>query len=163
MYQLRFFERLKKVRTFKTKLNYLQLLAILLVGYDTKHIYFSKKFRLSNKEKDYLNLIASQFKSLRNISYDFRVIKKQLFFHKKELTLDFLNFIFYSTKKISLKNLKKYQLFVKRFKIPVFPISGNFLILRGFKQGKSLGKKLDLLKNSWIKNDFKLDLNIPYK
>jgi poly(A) polymerase len=158
VYQLRFFERLKKVRTFKTKLNYLQLLAILLVGYDTKHIYFSKEFRLSNKEKDYLNFIASQFKSLRNISYHLRVIKKQLYFYKKELALDFLNFIFYSTKKISFNNLKKYQLFIKRFKIPAFPISGNFLIRRGFKQGKSLGKKLESLKNSWIENDFKFNL-----
>jgi poly(A) polymerase len=158
VYQLRFFERLKKVRTFKTKLNYLQLLAILLVGYDTKYIYFSKEFRLSNKEKDYLNFIASQFKSLRNISYDLRVIKKQLYFYKKELALDFLNFIFYSTKKISFNNLKKYQLFIKRFKIPAFPISGNFLIRRGFKQGKSLGKKLESLKNSWIENDFKFNL-----
>jgi poly(A) polymerase len=158
VYQLRFFERLKKVRTFKTKLNYLELLAILLVGYDTKHIYFSKEFRLSNKEKDYLNFIASQFKSLRNTSYHLRVIKKQLYFYKKELALDFLNFIFYSTKKISFNNLKKYQLFIKRFKIPAFPISGNFLIRRGFKQGKSLGKKLESLKNSWIENDFKFNL-----
>jgi poly(A) polymerase len=130
-----------------------------LVGYDKKHIYFSKKFRLSNKEKKHLNLISSQFRLLRNESYDLKTIKKQIYFCKKELTSDFLNFMFFSTKKISYSNLKKYQLFIKRFKLPIFPISGNFLIRRGLKQGKNLGKKLNSLKKSWIKNDFKLDLN----
>jgi poly(A) polymerase len=129
------------------------------VGYDKKNIYFSKKFRLSNKEMDHLNFIYSQFKSLQNISYNLKVIKKQIYFYNKELALDFLNFIFFATNKISYKNLKKYQLFIKRFKVPIFPISGNFLIRRGFKQGKSLGKKLNFLKKSWVKNDFKLNLD----
>ncbi len=159
IYQLRFFERLSKIRTSKLRLNYLQILSILLVGYDKKHIYFSKKFRLSNKEMDHLNFIYSQFKSLKNISYNLKVIKKQIYFYNKELALDFLNFIFFATNKISYKNLKKYQLFIKRFKVPIFPISGNFLIRRGFKQGKSLGKKLNFLKKSWVKNDFKLNLD----
>jgi poly(A) polymerase len=158
VYQLRFFERLSRIGTSKLRFNYLLLLSILLVGYDKKHIYFSKQFRLSNKEKNYLNFISSQFKSLKNISYDYKVIKQQIYFYKKELALDFLNFIFFATKKISYKNLKKYQSFINAFKIPIFPISGDFLIRRGFKQGKSLGKKLSSLKKSWINNDFKLNL-----
>ena len=32
-------------------------------------------------------------------------------------------------------------------------------IKKGFKQGKELGKKLEFLKNSWIKNNFKLNLS----
>jgi poly(A) polymerase len=159
IYQLRFFERLSRIKTSKLKLNYLQLLSILLVGHDKKHIFFSKQFRLSNKERVYLNFIASQFKSLKNISYNLKVIKKQIYFYKKELALDFLNFIFFATNKISYKNLKKYQLFIKEFKVPIFPISGDFLIRRGFKQGKSLGKRLNFLKKSWIENDFKSNLN----
>jgi len=159
IYQLRFFERLCRIKTSKLRLNYLQLLSILLVGYDKKHIFFSKQFRLSNKESDYLNFIFSQFKSLKNKSYDYKTIKQQIFFYKKQLTLDFLYFIFIATKKISYKNLKKYQLFIKKFKVPIFPISGDFLIRRGFKQGKSLGKRLNSLKKSWIENDFKLNLN----
>ena len=163
IYQLRFFERLSKIRTSKLSLNYLQLLSILLVGYDKKHIYFSKQFRLSNKEKDYLNFISSQFKSLRNTTYNLKVIKKQIYFYKKQSALDFLNFIFFVNNKISYKNLKKYQLFIRRFKVPIFPVSGDFFISKGFKQGKSLGKKLESLKNSWIKNNFKFNLNTLYK
>jgi tRNA nucleotidyltransferase/poly(A) polymerase len=100
-----------------------------------------------------------QFKLLKKIPYDYKIIKQQIYFYKKELTLDFLNFFFSVTKKISYKNLKKYELFIKKFTVSVFPISGDFLIRRGFKQGKDLGKKLESLKNSWINNDFKLNLD----
>ena len=109
--------------------------------------------------KNYLNFIYSNFSLLKNARYDYKIIRQQIYFYKKELALDFLNFIFCATKRISYKNLKKYQLFIKKFKVITFPVSGNFLIRRGFKQGKSLGKKLQFLKNSWIKNDFKIDLS----
>ena len=159
VYQLRFFERLSKIRLFKHKFNYLQLLSILLVGHDKQHIFFYKKFRLSNKEKNYLNFISTQFKLLKNIPYDYKIIKQQIYYYKKEITLDFLFFFFLATKKISVKNLKKYELFIKKFTVPILPISGEFLISRGLKQGKSLGKKLESLKDSWINNDFKLNLD----
>ena len=129
------------------------------MGYDKKHISFYKKFRLSNKERDYLNFISSQFKLLKYISYDDKIIKKQIYFYKKNLTQDLLNFIFFSTKKINYKNFNKYKLFIKKFRVPIFPISGNFLIRRGFRQGESLGKKLKLLKNFWINSNFKLNLS----
>ncbi len=162
VYKIKFFERLNRVRILNKKLglkfNYLQLLSILLVGYDRKYIHFSKEFRLSNKDKDYLNFIYEQFKLLKNKAYSYQTIRHQIYFYKKDLTLDFLNFIFCVNKEINLKTLIKYRLFIKKFKVPRFPISGDFLIKKGFKQGKKLGKKLEFLKNYWIKNNFKLNL-----
>lgn len=162
VYKIKFFERLNRVRILNKKLgldfNYLQLLSILLIGYDKKYIYFSKEFRLSNKDKDYLNFIYEQFESLKNKPYSYQGIKRQIYFYKKDLILDFLNFIFCIKKEINLKTLIKYRLFIKKVKVPRFPISGDFLIKKGFKQGKELGKKLEFLKNSWIKNNFKLNL-----
>ena len=162
VYKIKFFERLNRVRILNKKLglkfNYLQLLSILLVGYDKKYIHFSKEFRLSNKDKDYLNFIYEQFKLLKNKAYSYQKIRHQIYFYKKDLTLDFLNFIFCVNKEINLKTLIKYRLFIKKVKVPRFPISGDFLIKKGFKQGKKLGKKLEFLKNSWIKNNFKLNL-----
>jgi tRNA nucleotidyltransferase/poly(A) polymerase len=162
VYKIKFFERLNRVQILNKKLglnfNYLQLLSILLVGYDKKHIYFSKEFRLSNKDQDYLNFIYKQFKLLKNKPYNHQIMRRQLYFYKKDLTLDFLNFIFCIKKEINLKTLIKYGLFIKKLKVPKFPISGDFLIKKGFKQGKRLGKKLEFLKDSWIKNNFKLNL-----
>ena len=161
VYKIKFFERLNRVQILNKKLglnfNYLQLLSILLVGYGKKYIYFSKKFRLSNKDQDYLNFIYEEFKLLRNKPYNHQIIRRQLYFYKKDLTLDFLNFIFCIKKEINLKTLIKYRLFIKKLKVPRFPISGDFLIKKGFKQGKKLGKKLEFLKASWIKNNFKLN------
>ena len=139
-------------------LDYLQLLSILLVGYDKKNIYFAREFRLSNKDKDYLNFIYEQFKLLKNKPYGYQTIRRQLYFYDKEFTLDFLNFIFCAKKEVNLKTFIKYRLFIKKFKVPKFPISGDFLIKKGFKQGKKLGKKLEFLKDSWIENNFKLNL-----
>ena len=162
VYKIKFFERLNRVQILNKKLglnfNYLQLLSILLVGYGKKYIYFSKEFRLSNKDQDYLNFIHEQFKLLKNKPYNHLIIRRQLYFYKKDLTLDFLNFIFCIKKEINLKTLIKYRLFIKKLKVPRFPISGDFLIKKGFKQGKKLGKKLEFLKDSWIKNNFKLNL-----
>ncbi|MFZ9438388.1 MAG: hypothetical protein ACO26X_03995, partial [Candidatus Fonsibacter ubiquis] len=90
--------------------------------------------------------------------YNYQIIKRQIYFYKKDLALDFLNFIFCLKKEMKISNLKKYRKFIKRFKVPRFPITGNFLMKKGFKQGLELGKKLDLLKNYWIKNNFKLNL-----
>ena len=162
VYKIKFFDRLNRVEILNKKLrlnlNYLQILSILLVGYNKKNIYFSKEFRLSNKDKDYLNFIYEQFKLLKNKSYDYQTIRRQLYFYNKDLTLGFLNFIFCIKKEINLKNFIKYILFIKKFKVPKFPISGDFLIEKGFKEGKTLGKKIEFLKDLWIKNNFKLNL-----
>lgn len=161
VYKLKFFERLNRVQILNKKLgfdlNYLQLLSILLVGNDKKNIFFSREFRLSNKDRDYLNFIYGQFKLLKKEQYSYQIIRRQIYFYKKDLALDFLNFIFCLKKEISLKTFIKYRLFIKKFKVPKFPISGDFLIKKGFKQGKKLGKKLEFLKASWIKNNFKLN------
>ena len=161
VYKLKFFERLNRVQILNKKLgfdlNYLQLLSILLVGNDKKNIFFSRKFRLPNKNRDYLNFIYGQFKLLKKEQYSYQTIRRQIYFYKKDLALDFLNFIFCLKKEISLKTFIKYRLFIKKFKVPKFPISGDFLIKKGFKQGKKLGKKLEFLKASWIKNNFKLN------
>ena len=162
IYKIKFFVRLNRVQILNKKLgsnfNYLQLLSILLVGYDQKYKYFSKEFRLSNKDKDYLNFIYEQFKLLKNKQYSYQAIRRQIYFYNKDLTLDFLNFIFCIKKEINLKTLLKYRLFIKKLKVPRFPISGDFLIKKGFKQGKKLGKKLEFLEDSWIKSNFKLNL-----
>ena len=42
-------------------------------------------------------------------------------------------------------------------KIPKFPISGDFLKKYGYESGERLGKKLKLLEEEWIKNNFVLD------
>ena len=42
-------------------------------------------------------------------------------------------------------------------KVPKFPISGNYLKEHGYEPGKTLGKKLKLLEERWIENNFTID------
>jgi poly(A) polymerase len=89
VYKLKFFERLNRVQILNKKLgfdlNYLQLLSILLVGNDKKNIFFSREFRLSNKDRDYLNFIYGQFKLLKKEQYSYQTIRRQIYFYKKVL------------------------------------------------------------------------------
>jgi tRNA nucleotidyltransferase/poly(A) polymerase len=158
VYNLSFFDRLNKKKFLTVNSSYLRLLSLLLICDGKKHIHFSEKFKLSNKESNYLNFIYSQFIFFKRKPYNYKEIKKQIYLYKKELTLEFLYFIFILKGKVSINVFKKYQLFIKRCKPPVFPISGQFLIRKGFKQGKKLGKKLAFFKNSWINNNFKINL-----
>ena len=41
--------------------------------------------------------------------------------------------------------------------MPKFPISGDYLKKHGYEAGQALGKKLKLLEEEWIKNDFVMD------
>ena len=47
--------------------------------------------------------------------------------------------------------------YVTNYKIPKFPISGEFLKKHGYKTGKELGKKLKTLEEQWIKNNFVME------
>jgi tRNA nucleotidyltransferase/poly(A) polymerase len=162
VYKLKFFNRLNKVKALKKRLRlnlgYMQLISILLIGKDQTISHFLREFKLPNKDKHYLNLIYKEFKILKKKRYNYQIIKRQIYFYKKDLALDFLNFIFCLKKEMNINTLKKYRKFIKIFQVPRFPITGNFLMKKGFKQGLKLGKKLDFLKNYWIKNNFKLKL-----
>ena len=52
---------------------------------------------------------------------------------------------------------------MKICKIPKFPISGDYLKKHGFDEGEILGKKLELLKQEWLNNNFFIDKKIIEK
>ena len=47
--------------------------------------------------------------------------------------------------------------YVNICKIPKFPVSGDYLKQHGYKTGQTLGKKLKLLEEKWIENNFVID------
>ena len=56
--------------------------------------------------------------------------------------------------KIKILNIKKFIDYVANCEIPKFPISGDYLKKYGYVTGQALGKKLKLLEEKWIENDF---------
>ena len=64
-----------------------------------------------------------------------------------------------------LININKESLleYVNTCKIPKFPISGDYLKEYGYETGQVLGKKLKLLEEKWIENDFIIKKKIVEK
>ena len=66
-------------------------------------------------------------------------------------------------KKIEELKILELLEYTNSYKIPIFPISGDYLKARGYKTGKEIGKKLKLLEEKWIDNNFLLDGKILEK
>ena len=53
--------------------------------------------------------------------------------------------------------------YIDKCKIPKFPISGDYLKQHGYEAGQALGKKLKLLEEKWIENNFIMDKKVVEK
>jgi poly(A) polymerase len=159
IYNIVFFSRLKKLKLLKDnyKVDFYQILLILLIGKKKHSTDFCRKFNLSYKISKKFNDMYLQIKLLNKKNYDNYFIKKQLYYYGKEFTKDFLFLFFCANKHFSLKKLNIFYKYIDKTYIPKFPITGNFLInKKNFVEGKDLGIELKKIENKWIKNNFKL-------
>ena len=53
--------------------------------------------------------------------------------------------------------------YVNSCNIPKFPITGDYLKKYGYETGQELGKKLKLLEEKWLTNNFILDKRVLEK
>ena len=160
--QFKYYKRLKKFDSFEGKLKnkydkYL-VLALLIIDESKEYEYFCHKFKISNQimkkfkniSKNYQNLRSKKFFSETNI-------KKLVYLTSKEEVVDLLLFSLLINDKMKNSEIEELIKFVNNFKIPKFPISGNYLKKYGYESGPKLGEKLKSLENKWIENDFILD------
>ena len=80
-----------------------------------------------------------------------------IYFSSKSEVRDLLLFSICVNDKI--KNLDLFNLleYINICKIPKFPLTGDYLIEKGYEAGQTLGKKLKSLEDKWIKNNFILE------
>ena len=165
--QLKYYERLKIVNSLNQKLrskydNYL-ILAILIVDQSNNYEYFCHKYKTSNSIKNRFKNIAVNFENLKNKKfYSEENIKRLIYLSNKNDVRDLLLFSICANNKI--KNLPIEMLnYVNNCKIPKFPFSGDYLKQHGYETGQTLGKKLKLLEEKWIENNFVMDKKIVEK
>mgnify|MGYP001464861468 CR=1 FL=1 len=54
-------------------------------------------------------------------------------------------------------SIKHTQSQIKNISIPKFPVTGNYLLSKGIKNGKKIGLLLKQIEKKWIDNNFSLN------
>ena len=149
-------DRLKKICDH-SQINKELLLAALLIDEKNSHEYFGHKYNVSNNTRDKLDLLAKNFRLLReNKDFFNKDLEKNIYLNNKNhlIDLNILNFVIdtkYKFKDFS-ENLKK----ILRSKTYEFNIDGKYLIENGMEQGAIMGKVLKKIEEEWIRNNFKI-------
>ncbi len=166
--QFKCYERLKVINNLdpKTKDMYDNelILALLIVDETKDYEYFCHKYKVSNNIKDRLKNIAINYENIKSKKFfSEEKIKKSVYLLGKQSVIDLLLFSICVNKKLKAIDFENLLQYVKICKIPKFPISGDYLKKHGFDEGKILGKKLELLKQEWLNNNFFIDKKIIEK
>ena len=166
--ELKYYERLNKINSLDKKLkdkydNYLTL-ALLVIDRSNNYEYFCHKYKTSNNIENRFKNISKNFENFKSKKfYSEENIKKLIYFTSKDEAKDLLLFSTCINNKIETLNVEKLLNYVNSCEIPKFPISGNYLKKHGYETGQELGKKLKLLEEKWIANNFVLDKDVLKK
>ena len=166
--QFKYCERLEIINTLskKIKFNYDSdlILALLILDQSSDYEYFCHKYKTSNNFKSRLKNISVNFEVIKNKKfYSEEKIGKLIYLLNKNYVKDLLVFSLCINKKVEILTIEKLLDFVTNYKIPKFPISGDSLKDQGHEAGPALGKKLKLLEEKWIENNFIMDKKIVEK
>ena len=164
---LMIFPELKNIKVFSKlssgvkeilkKKDFIFLISLMIIDNTDNADYFLYKFNISKKDQKRIKNINNFYKEKIN-SKTFTEINmnKIFYYYGKVSTLDILCHRMIKSKKEddSIKEL------IKPFEIaevPVMPISAD-LLMKKFKipEGKQLGKKLQMIEEEWVKNNFKI-------
>ena len=157
--ELRYFSRIKKIKFLNNKNSLSQdlILSALIIDDTNNHEYFCHKYKTSNKTKENINLFSSLIKDFKSDNSFFKNnLKKNLYFFGKEMLRELNDLLFVVISKRSHKDYLAAQKKILETPIPKFPYDGQYLITRGFKEGRIIGQVLKKLEKQWINLDFSL-------
>jgi tRNA nucleotidyltransferase/poly(A) polymerase len=160
--QFQYYKRLKIINTFnqeiRDRFDSNLIVAILIIDDSNSYEYFCHKYKVSNKIKNRFKNISANFEKIK--SKDFfleKNIRVEVYLLGKETVLDLLLFSICINNKAEVFNIKNLIDYVKKYKIPKLPFTGEYLKKQGYIDGKELGKKLQSLEEKWIANDFTVE------
>ena len=160
--EFKYFERLNRLneifqKSIIPKIIIENFLNILLIDDNNNHEYFIHKYNVSNKLRENLALIANNFtESKQDKNFFQKNLKKNIYYYGKE-HLKIINLINFSNdKKIKFDFYQNTMNKIEKVSIPKFPYDGKYLINKGLKEGKLIGKILKLIEDEWLINDFSI-------
>ncbi len=164
---LTIFPELKNIKTF-SKLNntsrdmlrdkdFIFFLSLLIIDETDNADYFLYKFNISKKDQKRIKIIDNFYKEkIDSKTFSEKNIKKFFYYHGKEVTLDILSHKCIKSKKED-SNLIELIGYFKNISAPIMPINADMLMKKyNIPEGKQLGKKLKLIEEEWVKNNFNI-------
>ena len=164
---LMIFPELKNIKIF-SKLNssnkdllkkkdFIFLLSLMIIDGTDNINYFIYKFNISKKDqKRLLTLNNFYFEKKQKKTFSEKNLNKILYLHGREAVMDVIYFKIFKSKKID----NRIEEIIKEFKdkkIPSMPLKADVLIEKyDIPEGKELGKKLKIIEEFWINNEFKI-------
>ncbi len=137
------FPQLKNIKNFKKqnsyaaenflKIDFIFLIALLVIDGTDNADYFLYKFKISNKDK-----------------------KRLKFFNGRQAVLDIINFKIFISNKVEKKLIKLLDTYKEKV-IPTLPIGADLLMSKfQIPEGKTLGNKLKRIEETWVQNGFQI-------
>ena len=145
------------IKKYFDKLNFL-ILATLLIDSKNNHEYFLHKYKSSKSINERLFLIGDNYKECKKDKEFFKKRLKINLYHLGKENIKILYCIYILEKnKISLNDINFFSV-ISKISVPEFPFDGKYLINRGFKEGKKIGKILYQAEKIWIQKNFNLSV-----
>ncbi|MDC3257292.1 CCA tRNA nucleotidyltransferase [Candidatus Pelagibacter sp.] len=161
------FPQIKKIKLFsnpnifaKIKIqeaDFVFLLSLLIIDGSDNTDYFIYKFNISKKDQRRLKIINKFYnEKITTTSFSEKNLNKFFYFHGKEAVIDILSYRLFSLKKVDKKLLNFINLFKSKV-LPIMPIGAKVLMEKyDIPEGKILGKKLKIIEEEWVNNNFQL-------
>ena len=161
------FPQLKNLKNFKKlnfyaaknflKIDFIFLIALLVIDGTDNADYFLYKFKISKKDQKRLKLIDLFYKERVTLSnFTEKNLNKFFYFNGRQAVIDIINFKLFTSNKVDKKLIKLLDTYQEKV-IPTLPIGADLLMSK-FKisEGKTLGNKLKKIEETWIKNGFQI-------
>jgi tRNA nucleotidyltransferase/poly(A) polymerase len=133
------------------------LLSLLIIDKTDNSDYFIYKYNISKKDQKRIKIIDKFLQ--RKISLNTfleKNINKFFYYNGKQAVLDILNFRIINSKRSDKKLDELYKIYENK-NMPIMPIRANLLMTKyKIPEGKQLGKKLKIIEEEWVKNNFKI-------
>ena len=161
------FPQLKNIKNFKKqnsyaaenflKIDFIFLIALLVIDGTDNTDYFLYKFKISNKDKKRLKLIDLFYREKVTLNnFTEKNLNKFFYFNGRQAVLDIINFKIFISNKVEKKLIKLLDTYKEKV-IPTLPIGADQLMSKfQIPEGKTLGNKLKRIEETWVQNGFQI-------
>ena len=161
------FPQLKNIENFKKqnsyvaenflKIEFIFLIALLVIDGTDNTDYFLYKFKISNKDKKRLKLIDLFYRERVTLNnFTEKNLNKFFYFNGRQAVIDIINFKIFTSNKVEKKLIKLLDTYKEKV-IPILPIGADLLMSKfQIPEGKTLGNKLKRIEEIWVQNGFQI-------